>query len=323
MGSPRGFENKIVPPLGIRFLTIDSGAVKNQSPLTILKTIWKLFFGVFKAIRIIHQEKAAAVIGVGGYVSVPVGFAAFLTRTPLYLQEQNVSVGIANRVLGRLARKVFLGFEEGEQFFPRGRTLVTGNPIRKDFFDPKFETVPAACTGILVFGGSQGAKAINDAFIQLLPELSVKYPALSILHQTGEKDLARVKESYAKFFSGRYEVLPFITDMASAYASASLVVSRSGALTVSELIQVGRPALLVPFPRKGQNDQTANAYLLQKHGVGRVVEQGRDFEQRFRETFLEVFTPTTLSEMASHFSTLRGGNALASIGLHIEKELSQ
>lgn len=322
MGSPRGFENKIVPAEGIRLITIDSGAVKNQSALTIVRTLFKLFLGVFKAIKIIREEKAAAVIGVGGYVSVPVGFAAFLTRTPLYLQEQNASVGIANRVLGRLAKHVFLGFKQAEASFPKNRSLVTGNPIRKEFFDSKFSSYDPNSHSILVFGGSQGAKAINDAVIRLLPELSERFPRLSIVHQTGEKDAGRVQEAYRAHFTGTYQVLPFITDMASVYARASLVISRSGALTVSELIQVGRPSILIPLPRKGQNDQTDNASLMETHGVARVVPQGDGFEDRFHETFFEVFTPTQLALMVQNFSTLRGGNALASIGLHIEKDLS-
>ncbi len=312
----------MVPAQGIRLITIDSGSVKNQSPLTIIKTLFKLFFGVFKAMKIIRQEKAAAVIGVGGYVSVPVGFAAFLTGTPLYLQEQNVSVGIANRVLGRLAKKVFIGFDEAAQYFPKDRSLLTGNPIRKEFFDPKFASFNSKCDNILVFGGSQGSQALNEVFLSLLPELGNKFPNASIVHQTGEKDFERVKAAYQASFKGKYEVLPFITDMASVYTPASLVISRSGALTVSELIQVGRPAILVPLPRKGQNDQVDNALLLERSGVGRMVEQGQDFEKRFNETFFDVFTPEKLTEMFQNFSALRGGNALASIGLHMERELA-
>src|SRR5207244_607162 len=126
---------------------------------------------------------------------------------------------------------------------------------------------------------------------------------------------------YEKKFHGKFEVLAFIRDMAGAYGKASLVVCRSGALTVSELIQVGRPAIFVPFPRRGQNDQTANAYLLEKNGMGRVVEQGDKFKERFWSAFQDIFKPDKLAEMSRNSSGLRQGQALVTIGDRIQRDL--
>jgi UDP-N-acetylglucosamine--N-acetylmuramyl-(pentapeptide) pyrophosphoryl-undecaprenol N-acetylglucosamine transferase len=127
----------VVPPKGFAFFTVKSGAVKNQSVLKILSTLFQLLQGFFWAFSFLRRERPAAVIGVGGYVSVPVVLAARFAGVPIYLQEQNASVGIANRTLGRLARKIFLGFGEAKDSFPAGRSVFTGNPIRRDFYDPK------------------------------------------------------------------------------------------------------------------------------------------------------------------------------------------
>ncbi len=260
-----------------------------------------------------------AVVGVGGYVSAPACLAGFLLRIPVYLQEQNVSVGIANRMLGKIARKVFLGFGEAKSYFSAKKCIVTGNPIRSEFFKP-FPYPPKGMS-LLILGGSQGARAINELITGLLEVLPPTFPEISILHQTGEKDLAPVSEYYSKNFTGKYEVVPFIKDMAGAYLKASLVISRSGALTVSELIQVARPALFIPYPRKGQNDQTANAYLLQEKGAARVVEQGDRFKERFWATLLEIFHPEKLAPMHTAYTELRRENALISICDRIEHDI--
>jgi UDP-N-acetylglucosamine--N-acetylmuramyl-(pentapeptide) pyrophosphoryl-undecaprenol N-acetylglucosamine transferase len=321
VGSRSGLEARLVPAKGIPFFTVRVGAVKNQGVLKIIKTFFTLSFSILWSLRFLHREKPAAVLGVGGYVSVPMCVAAFLTRRPLYLQEQNVSVGIANRFLGKLSRKVFIGFEQAKKSFSSKKTVLTGNPIRSDFYRADFPAHNPKGHCLLIVGGSQGARAINELIVSLLPLLSQNYIELSIFHQTGPHDLDIVKAAYEKNFKGPYRVAPFFDDMAAAYARASLVVARSGALTVSELIQVGRPAIFIPYPRQGQNDQTANAYFLQEREVARVVEQGDKFKERFWSVFQEVFQPETLGRMASHFSTLRQPNALVSIGDQIQKDL--
>lgn len=323
VGSATGMEAKLVPERGIPFETVKSGGIKNKGLVASAKALSKVALSVFSSMSFLKKAKPVAVIGVGGYVSVPVSIAAFLMRIPLFLQEQNSSVGIANRVLGRLARKIFLGFEDAKNWLPPSKCVVTGNPLRKEFRMHHLTAPQWNPPTLLVFGGSQGAKSINDAVLKCVADLVERFPQLKIIHQTGEKDFAPVKEQYDRLFPGRAEVMPFIKDMLTMYEKASFVVSRSGALTVSELVQVARPALLVPFPRKGQNDQTTNAYLLQKHGVAVVVEQGENFDSRFKQKLLETFKVETIGEMAKHFSALRGGDALVSIGDHVERELKK
>ena len=246
-------------------------------------------------------------------MSVPVCMAASLLRIPVFLQEQNVSVGIANRALAKFARRVFLGFPQAASHFPAGKTLTTGNPLRPELASQEFPSFNPNANRLLVTGGSQGARALNETIVALLPELDRGFPGISILHQTGQGDHASVLAAYQKSFKGKFEVVPFIDDMVSAYGGASLVLCRSGALTVSELIQVGRPALFVPYPRVGQNDQTANAYFIEKEGAARVVEQGDRFKERLWAVLTDVLNPTRLDEMSKCYSRLRSSGATATI----------
>lgn len=320
VGSPTGMEAKLAPENDVPFVPIESIQVKNKSPLLVAKGLGKLLKAVLRSWRLLRRERPVAVVGVGGYVSVPVCFAAWLSGIPVFLQEQNASVGIANRVLGRIARRVFLGFGAAESSFPRSRCVVTGNPLRREFRETAFPQPDPSRPRLLIFGGSQGATAINSAILSRLPELQKRFPDLPIVHQTGKSDWERVRDEYAKTYGGPHEVLPFLTDMPRRYAEATLVVSRSGALTISELLAARRPAILVPYPRKGQNDQTANAYHLERLGVAMVVEQGDRFEERLWTAIFEMLRPERIHSMLQRFSGLHVPDALVSIGDHLESE---
>lgn len=321
VGTSRGMEAKLVPEKGYPFFTLNTGAVKNQSPLTIVKTLFRLLGATVWSLGFLQREKPDAVLGVGGYVSFPISFAAFLLRIPLYLQEQNVSVGISNRILGRMANHIFLGFEGATNDLPAHKCKVTGNPLRASFFEKAFRPYDPERLSLFVMGGSQGAKAINEALLNLMPKLKEKFPTLSVVHQTGASDFERVQAGYRKLNLPNIEARPFISDMVSEYEKATLVVSRSGALSISELINVARPAVFVPYPRQGQNDQTANAYLLETKGVARVVEQGENFQGRLWDTLLECLNPIKLRAMSMAFESFPKGNAAKTIGDVIEKNV--
>jgi len=313
VGSPTGMETKLVPAAGFRLVTLKSGAVKNQGIVKTATSLFRVFLSLFDAIALLRKEKPIAVVGVGGYVSVPVSVAAFLLRIPLFLQEQNCSVGIANRFLGKLARKIFLGFSQAEKYFEASKCIVTGNPLRSVFYDQPMKPVSTEKIHVLVMGGSQGARSINNAVAAMGPKLAEKFPNLTLTHQTGEKDLVPITEAHAKSLGERAKVFPFLNDVRSEYEKASLVICRAGALTVSELMWVQRPAIFVPFPRKGQNDQVDNAKFLEKAGAARVVEQGDGFERRLEEALFSCLTPGNLSKMSLSYSALPRSNALGSI----------
>ncbi len=317
VGSDRGLEAKLAPQKQLRFICVRTGPVKNQKITRLIRTFFQLARAIAWSIWLLRKEKADAVVGVGGYISVPVCVAAFILRIPVFLQEQNVSVGIANRFLGRISRKVFLGFSEAARFFAPGKSVFTGNPIRKEFFLPAKPYSPDH-KHLLVLGGSQGAKAINQVVSQNLERIGQGY---EVTHQTGASDAESTKLQYEVGFKGKASVSAFIDDIATAMQSASIVVSRSGAITVSELIQVGRPCLLVPFPRQGQNDQTDNAQLLASHGVAVVVEQGEGFAERFWAAWNKLQEAGVLKAMEARFSALRRPPAIATICDLIEGEL--
>ncbi|MBY0372122.1 undecaprenyldiphospho-muramoylpentapeptide beta-N-acetylglucosaminyltransferase [bacterium] len=318
IGSDRGLEARLAPQRGIRFVAIKTGPVKNQSIIRIIKTLFQLVRATAWSAGMLRKEKIDAVVGVGGYISVPVCLAAFLLRRPVYLQEQNVSVGIANRFLGKISRKIFLGFPEASRFFDPKKCVNTGNPIRKDFFE-NLPPYSANKKTLLVLGGSQGARSINQVLTQGLDKIPADW---TIVHQTGTSDAESVKAAYASGFRGKAQVSPFIEDIATAMKEASVVVSRSGAITVSELVQIGRPTLFVPFPRQGQNDQTDNAQWLARQGGAVVVEQGEGFAERFWTAMEKLCAPESLQKMAGSFSALRRPPAIASIGDQILSDLS-
>lgn len=314
VGTEHGMESKFVSEKGFPFYTVSTGAIKNQTLIKKLLTVLQLAKGVVWSLGFLLREKPNLTIGVGGYVSAPICIASFLLRIPVFLQEQNASVGIANRCLGKLATKIFLGFKEAEAAFNPKKCIVSGNPLRSDFFSGAISAYNPSSLHLLILGGSQGAKAINEAVMELAPLLVERFPTIRVTHQTGQSDFARVSEHYKKMTAGQFDVKPFIQNMVEAYNKASLVVCRAGALTVSELIQVGRPALFIPYPRRGQNDQTANAHFVEEAGGARVVEQGAQFKERLWSTLEQIFNPVTLQEMAEKTSQLRTPSGLATIG---------
>lgn len=301
VGTSRGMEAKLVPEKGFAFFTVKTGALKNQNPLKMIRSVFSLCQGILWAMGFIHKHKPKAVIGVGGYVSAPAVIAGYLLGVPIYLQEQNASVGIANQLLGKLATRVFLGFAGATASFGEKKCLVTGNPLRTSFtqFKPKASTPTQQ--RLLILGGSQGARAINQAICENLGAIESNFPNIEITHQTGRHDIDWVKEQYQKNATRKHQVVPFIENMPDAYSEATLVIARSGAMTISELCHMRRPAIFVPYPRRGQNDQTANADFLKQLGAAQVVLQGEEFSQRLLQSILTCFEPKKLAQMEQGF----------------------
>jgi UDP-N-acetylglucosamine--N-acetylmuramyl-(pentapeptide) pyrophosphoryl-undecaprenol N-acetylglucosamine transferase len=202
---------------------------------------------------------------------VPVLLAAKLGGVPYLIHEQNAWPGLANRLLGRWARRICLSFAEAGKAFRRAPVVLTGNPVRA-----AMENCPVLPNGepvLLVFGGSHGARAINRAMVAALPQLERWRGALRIVHQTGSNEVDSVREGYRAAGWEQVEVMPFITDMATAYARAALVVCRAGATTLAELTACGRPAVLIPYPLAANNHQAANAAALASKGAAIMIEE--------------------------------------------------
>ncbi len=271
IGTSRGLENRLVPAAGFPLHLIEVGALNQVSFATRLQTFFGLPAAVWQARNVLSEFQPDVVIGVGGYASGPTMLATIWRGIPTLAFEPNVVPGFANRVVARWVSAAAVHFEETARYFPNAE--VTGVPVRQAFFEiaPK----PSATEPtLLVFGGSQGAHAINHAMVQCLPELLQQSPQLHIIHQTGERDYNDVQAAYQSAGSSA-EVHKFIADMPAFFARADLLLCRSGASTVAEITAAGRPAIFVPFPRAADDHQRVNAQALERAGAAVVLEETR------------------------------------------------
>jgi UDP-N-acetylglucosamine--N-acetylmuramyl-(pentapeptide) pyrophosphoryl-undecaprenol N-acetylglucosamine transferase len=299
IGTSRGIENRLVPNAGFPLRLVDVGALKNVGFVTRLRTLFDLPRAVWAAGRILSKFRPDVVIGVGGYASGPAMLAAVLRRIPTLIFEPNVVPGFANRIVAPFVSAAAVHFEETGKYFRR--CTVTGVPVREPFFKRSGE--PETPT-LLIFGGSQGARAINSAAMQATPELVHRIAGLSVIHQTGEADYNDAKAAYANL-GGSVEVYRFIDDMPAYFARANLLVCRSGASTVAEVTAAGKPAIFVPFPRAADDHQKRNAEALVRAGAAMMLEQS----ELTRETLIHA-----VSSLFSDPAHLKGmGEAAAKL----------
>ena len=269
IGTARGIETRLVPQAGFPLDLIKVGALKNVSLLTRARTMFDLPRALWTAGRRVSDYNPDVVVGVGGYASGPTMLAAIRRRIPTLAFEPNVVPGFANRMVARWVSAAAVHFERTCEYFPHCR--VTGVPVRPAFFEIGLKRAGGPPT-LLVFGGSQGAHAINQAVIGSLGGLKQKLPGIHIVHQTGQRDYEAVQAGYRQAnISG--EVHKFIDDMPAMFAQADLLVCRSGASTVAEIAAAGKPAVFVPFPRAADDHQNVNARALERAGAALVVEE--------------------------------------------------
>jgi len=271
VGTARGIEASILPKLGLSLRTIDISGFVGKGPAAKLAVLPQLFRSVRQSQRILENFRPDVVVGVGGYASAPVLLAAKLKGVPFLIHEQNAWPGLANRLLARWAERVCLSFADADRTFHRGRTVLTGNPLRRGMED--CPPVPEEDPQLLIFGGSRGARAINQLVVQALPLLEGFRGRLRIVHQTGAEELESVCQGYRQAGWEDAGVVPFIDDMAAAYAAAHLVICRAGATTIAELTACGRPAILIPFPFAAADHQTGNARALAHRGAALLLPQ--------------------------------------------------
>lgn len=272
VGTSRGIENRLVPAAGFPLRLVQVGALKNVSLATRAKTALDLPRAVWESWRILSEFRPAVVIGVGGYASGPAMLAAALSGVPTLAFEPNVVPGFANRVVAPMVSAAAVHFAETGRYFRRFE--VTGVPVRSAFFTIAAQRTTARCPTLLVFGGSQGAHAINKVVIESLRALRQDLPELHIVHQTGERDYNEAQAAYLEA-GGSAEVYPFIDDMPGIFARSDLLLCRSGASTVAEVMAAGKPAIFVPFPRAADDHQKRNAEALERAGAAIMLEESK------------------------------------------------
>jgi len=275
VGTERGLEARVVPAAGYKLETIRAQGLKGKGVVGLFKGLFALPVAFVESVRILQRHKPDVVVGVGGYASGPVVLAAALMGIPTAVQEQNALPGLTNKVLGRFVRVVFTAFEEARPFFPSRKVQLVGNPIRRKLMENFLRSrMLHDKFSLLVFGGSLGARGINQRMIDALEHLQDLKDQLHIVHQTGKNDLETVRKGYAdKGFEAQAQVVEFIEDMSSAYARAELVVCRAGATTLSELTVAKKASILIPFPFATDNHQEVNAQSLVKAGAALMFRE--------------------------------------------------
>ena len=272
VGTARGLEKKIVPENGFQLSLINSAGLKNVGVVGKVKGLSVLPRSFLEARKIMRQFRPHVVVGAGGYVSGPVLLMAAIMGLPTLVMDSNALPGFTNRQLARFVDKAALTFEEALPFFGK-KGIVTGNPVRREFFD--IEAKPRSeMFHLLIFGGSQGARAINDAMADALKGLAGYEDRLTITHQTGETDYEKIRAAYNDSPFQNADVRPFISDMFVEFGNADLVVSRAGATTCAELAAAGKASIMVPLPTAADDHQRKNAEALVKAGASKMILQG-------------------------------------------------
>jgi UDP-N-acetylglucosamine--N-acetylmuramyl-(pentapeptide) pyrophosphoryl-undecaprenol N-acetylglucosamine transferase len=273
VGTERGLEAKVVPAAGFPIELIDVKGLKGKGVLLAILNLLLIPRAFLQSWRILKKWRPDVVVGVGGYASGPVVLVAWLMKIPTAVQEQNAVAGFTNRVLGRFVEAAFTAFPEAARHFRRRKVYQLGNPIRRtlmeNYMRPEIEHDRPR---LLVFGGSQGAHALNMRVIESLPHLADLRDTLRITHQTGAKDREYVEKGY-RACSFEPDVREFIHDMSAAYAESDLVVCRAGATTLAELTVCKKPAILVPFPAAADNHQVMNGKSLVDAGAAVMLEE--------------------------------------------------
>lgn len=319
VGTGNRFERMVFSTTPFSHTAIPAEGIKGRGVFQKLRAVAKVPMGVVVAMGVLKHFGAQLVVGVGGYSSAPVVMGAWLMGIPIILQEQNLAPGMANRLVGRLARQIHVSFAQTRTGFDAGKIRVSGNPVREAFV--AFSIKPSATRDkeaakdrftVLICGGSQGAHAINEAVVGALPHLR-ENKRLFLIHQTGGTDEAEVRAAQkAHGVSGRPAA--FFTDMAAQYAEADLVICRAGATTVAELTAMGKPALFIPYPHAADQHQRLNAKLLADEGAAEMILEpalsGRLLADRI---LFYADHPEVLAEMASRSRGLGRPEAAANI----------
>ena len=302
IGTPYGMESKIIPQYGYRLLMIKARQFLGRSIIYKAATLLRVVRSVATAMVLIRREKPDAVLGMGGFTSVPVVLASVLLGVPRFIHEQNVQPGLANQILSKFARRTFISFEETADYLKGRMVTHTGNPLRKRLA-AKGATKEKENFGIFIFGGSRGAHSINESILTLLPYLT-HYKNVRIYHQTGPDDYEHVKEGYEK--SGvSHEVFPFTDAMEKYYALSDVVISRAGASTIFELAFFKKAAILIPYPYSAGGHQWKNATCVENAGGGYVIGDDEASGERLHQVISHLMKePGLINEMGENIGKI-------------------
>ncbi len=314
VGTERGLETKIVPKAGYPLELISAGGLKGKGLGETIGSLARLPLGFIQAWKLIAKHRPAIVLGVGGYASGPVLLAARLRGVPTAIHEQNAFPGVTNRLLAKFVNAVAVAFADAAPRLKRTDAAVTGNPIRKEFFEAKRPTANGQRSTLMVFGGSQGSHVLNEAMTGALLFLARLKGRLNIVHQTGPKEADVVREAYRASAFTDARVVPYLDPIVDEIAAADLVVSRAGAMTIGELAAVGRAAILVPFAAATNNHQELNARVVERAGGAIVITEAVLTPEKLAAAITDIVSnPERAARMGAAAKTLAKPTATKNI----------
>ncbi|MBF0261167.1 MAG: undecaprenyldiphospho-muramoylpentapeptide beta-N-acetylglucosaminyltransferase [Magnetococcales bacterium] len=314
VGAEGGMECLLIPQHGKRLKTLRVGRLKGSGAVARMRTLLGIPGAILAARRVLRAFQPHAVLGMGGYASAPAVIAARLAGIPTLLHDQNAIPGLTNRRLGRFADRILTGFAQATRYFPPGRAVETGNPVREALVrdvPPLTPPAPGEPWQILVFGGSQGARIFTEVVPEALTRLQREGFFLKVRQQARPEDVEEVRAAY-QAAGIEADIAPFFSEMTRAYREAHLVISRAGASSVAELAATGRPSLLVPYPFAADDHQTANAKPLTDAG-GAWTQRQNNFNVSWLTTFLaeRLREPRSLEEAGQRARALARPRAAA------------
>jgi UDP-N-acetylglucosamine--N-acetylmuramyl-(pentapeptide) pyrophosphoryl-undecaprenol N-acetylglucosamine transferase len=276
IGTERKIDKTALSNLGFATRSIKSQGIKGKSFIAVLKALFQQPLALWEAAGIIRRFKPDLVFGVGGYVTGPVILAARLLGVTTCIHEQNSIPGLANKLLGYIANKIFVSLPGSEKYFPASKTILSGNPVRNTILKVSREAKPESgqeSSTLLILGGSQGARRLNSLMLEAAENILSKLsPPPFIIHQTGGHDKDHIQRKYVELGLNA-RVQDFFSDMAEIYSQADLIISRAGATTLAELTVFHKPVILIPFPFAADNHQEINGQYLVEAGAGLMFRQ--------------------------------------------------
>ncbi len=315
IGTPRQLDKDTLGGYDFELDSIECMGLKGMGLRNRLKSVIQLPFAILEARKKLIRFDPDIVFGVGGYVTGPVLLAARLAGKPVCIHEQNSVPGLANKILSKIAHRIFISIPCSYPF-PKNKTVMTGNPVRSEIIEAsscETEKNSSRMT-VLVLGGSQGAHRVNELVLDAFELITERIgDRLNLIHQTGKKDLNEVKSRYRK--SGiSADASDFYRDMAGIYRQVDLVISRSGATTLAELSVMGLPVLLIPYPYAADNHQQTNALYYEKGGAAKMLLESELTGEKLAEEVLSLYhNPEALRSMSDNMKKMGRPDATARI----------
>jgi UDP-N-acetylglucosamine--N-acetylmuramyl-(pentapeptide) pyrophosphoryl-undecaprenol N-acetylglucosamine transferase len=319
-GTSYGLEERLIPSRGFRLVKIEAKPFAGGSPVAKVRTLLALVKGLIQALGVIKTEKPDAILGMGGFTCVPMVLGGLIRRVPCFVHEQNVSPGMANKLLSPRAQATFVSFAETTHYIKAKKIVHTGSPIRKQMRGKRAQKTDDNFS-LFVFGGSRGARSINDGILGLLPYLE-GFRKTAIYHQTGNDDFERIKAGYTGFQT-IHDVFPFTDEMEKYYNLADVVISRAGASTIFELSYFGKPAILVPYPYSAGDHQWKNASQVESTGGGYIIGNSEFSGERIYHAITELREdPEELVRMSDNIGSIYVEDSERKIVREIEQSVS-